>query len=818
MKIILKHILKNIWEKKGRSLLIILSLIIATTFFVNNLILPKEIVLKTQETLRSVYGELDIEIKTVEPFTINNLNMGDEKINYVGISQLQVALGGNEGIIYGTDIEKAKETKMLGSDIPNLNKNEVVISTKQAEKNNYKEGDLITVLVEGTSYELKIVKITSEKGLTTLDMKFPFFISNLETINEIRKLEDEKFDAIYIDVKNNDKVKSFAEYIRDNNENYLVEELVDVEAIEDQTSFISYIMILIFVMATIMIFFVVNSLNKVIVAERMPVIGTFRSIGATKGKMNLILILENIIYGLIGGIIGSLLGYGINNKVVSLFIKTNGVELSDKTTQMTAGTILIGIVFAVLLEFIISISAILKSNKRPIKEIIFDIQSTRYAIRKSSVILGILMVTLSLCINYYNVKMNILLTIIALIFLIVGVASITPFIIRGISGFFTTIFKKVGWSTGIIASKNIGYNKMIISSSRLIVIALSLMITISIASDSFTNLFNSFRYITGDFDIIIRKTTKKTEEYNKLLKMDSIEDIEYMYYFYDNYTTYNDEEKFKTTPIIIGQEKTTKYIKEIDYKVEDLKYNEILIDEKLAERNNINVNDTISIKFRTINKDFDFKVVGLVNSTYFTTSRNVIVINFQNYIDNISHVPMQVHLKAEEGVDLEKLKVEVYDELKEVGLEVQTISEYLNKQEEQSNSIMSLFYVIIGLAVVLSFIGIVNNQVISFMQRKKELAVLNSTCMSKKQINKMLIAETVLANIISCIFAIAVGFLAKGIIDSFMQGLALYVDVIFNFDKTIKFVGIIFIILLLTLIIPSRKLNKINVVNEIKYE
>ena len=109
MKIILKHILKNIWEKKGRSLLIIVSLIIATTVFVLNLTLPDELILKVQETLRSVYGNTDVYIRTVEPFSIDDLNIGNESVNYVGISELEISLEENKGIIYGADIKKQRK-------------------------------------------------------------------------------------------------------------------------------------------------------------------------------------------------------------------------------------------------------------------------------------------------------------------------------------------------------------------------------------------------------------------------------------------------------------------------------------------------------------------------------------------------------------------------------------------------------------------------------------------------------------------------------------------------------------------------------------
>ena len=818
MRIILKHILKNIWEKKGRSLLIILSLIIATTVFVLNLTLPDEIILKIQETLRSMFGKADVSISTVEPFSINDLDIGEEEIDYIGLLRLEIPIKNDkQAIIYGANIENTKKMNMLGEDVPHLNNNEVVINQKQADEYGYKEGDTITFSIEDKEYALKIVKIVGQKGLTS-NTRVPIFIANIETIHTIRNIDDETFDELYIDVKNNDNVKSFTEYINNNNENYLVEKLADIEAIKEEISFISYIMILIFAMATIMIFVVVSSLNKVIIAERMPVIGTFRSIGATKGKMNFILILENVVYGIIGGIIGSFVGYAINSKAATLFITADGVDLTNKTSQMTAGIMLIGVIFAVVLEFIISIKAIIKANKKPIKDIIFDVQSTRYVIKKMNVVLGILMFIVALVINYFNKDTQMILTILSIVLSMVGVASLVPMMMRIISKILSTFSRKIGWATGVIASKNIGYNKMIISSSRLIVVAISLMIAILTVSSSFTNLFNSFRYTVADFDIFIEYLTKPVEEYHKLQEIDGVENIEYMYCYGDNHTTYNDGKKFNAIPIILGLNESKIYIKELDYQIKDLKYNEVLIDEKIADKNHIKVDDTLKIKFETLNKELELKIVGFINSAYFTTSRNVILMNLQNFLDNITDVPMQIHIDVKDGIDLEKFKIDIEDNIKEVGVKIQTVEEYISEQEEQTNSIMSLFYIIIGLAVVLSFIGIINNQIISFMQRRKELAVLNSTCMSKWQLKKMLITETILANMVSCLIAIGVGFMITGMIESFMQGLSLYVDMIFDWSVILKFVGIVFIVLLFTLRIPSKRLKKMNIIDEIKYE
>ena len=156
--------------------------------------------------------------------------------------------------------------------------------------------------------------------------------------------------------------------------------------------------------------------------------------------------------------------------------------------------------------------------------------------------------------------------------------------------------------------------------------------------------------------------------------------------------------------------------------------------------------------------------------------------------------------------------------MKELNLTVQTVDEYITVQEESTAAIMSLFYVIIGLAVILSFIGIINNQVISFIQRRKELAVLNSTCMSKGQLKKMLFFETVLANVIAAAIAIVASLLSTDMIDNFMKGMSMYVQVDYNFKTAFIFTGVVIALLVFTLISPLRRLKKMNVVNEIKYE
>jgi len=55
-------------------------------------------------------------------------------------------------------------------------------------------------------------------------------------------------------------------------------------------------------------------------------------------------------------------------------------------------------------------------------------------------------------------------------------------------------------------------------------------------------------------------------------------------------------------------------------------------------------------------------------------------------------------------------------------------------------------------------------------------------------------------------------------LDSFLEGMSMYIAISYDWLFVLKFVGLIYVILMLTLVIPSRKINKMNIVNEIKYE
>lgn len=819
MSIVLKHIFRNIKAHKMRSVLIFLALMISTCVLIIDIILPDELLIKIEDTFKNIYGNADISINSVEDFEYGNLKFNGVKYDYVVTKDINATNKDDKPAqIIGIDINKAKDFKLLGEDVPELNENEVIINEYTAKEKGYKKDDIITLTYEGKQYQFIVKEIVKKKGIASIESEYDMFISSIDTTEKIANEQVKKYSSIYLDVENDDEIDSLVEYLKDNNDNYNINRTIDMEGLKEEVSFVRYLMTLIFFMSTIMIFFVIGSLNKIMLAERIPVIGTFRSIGANRSKMNSILIIENALYGLFAGAIGAIAGIYLDSLVSKAFINAEGVELSHKSVTLSPSLIIIGILFAMLLQVFITAKEIIRTNKKPIKTLIFNTQSSRYKIRKRRTVVGFILIILSFVVHILNKDINILFTMVSLVSLSFGVASIVPFLMQQTSKLLAALFKKMEWSTGIIASKNIGYNKMIISSSRLIVVSLSLLSTIVLISASFTKLFTGFRETTKGYDMTVMGVRENATKYDKLVSIEGINEVKYLYYYFDEQTTYNDNKKFTTVPLIYTAKKDDEFIKWQGKNITELNKDEIIIDEKVAFKNKLKVGDKIKITYGDLNKTFEYKIVGLCDSSNFTTSRNLIALNYEHYIKDITDVPMQVLLVTDKDIDFDKMKDTLKKEIKEVSIKIQTTEEYISEQEAQTASIMSIFYVILGLSVFLSFIGIINNQIISFIQRRRELAILNSTCMSKAQIRKMLFTETILANIVASIFVFITSYASVGFINYFMQGLEMYITVPFNFMVVFKFVGFVYIILLFTLIIPAVKLNKMKIVNEIKYE
>ncbi len=142
--------------------------------------------------------------------------------------------------------------------------------------------------------------------------------------------------------------------------------------------------------------------------------------------------------------------------------------------------------------------------------------------------------------------------------------------------------------------------------------------------------------------------------------------------------------------------------------------------------------------------------------------------------------------------------------------------EIKDDQEQQVNQLVSLIYVLLTLAVILSLVGVVITLVLSVLERKRELGMLRAIGASRSQVRRMVRYESLITAmigaIVGAVIGIALGIAAvKALAD---QGLVL----------SFPIAGIVAVLVLAAIagvlagVFPARRASRIEVMEALQYE
>jgi putative ABC transport system permease protein len=87
----------------------------------------------------------------------------------------------------------------------------------------------------------------------------------------------------------------------------------------------------------------------------------------------------------------------------------------------------------------------------------------------------------------------------------------------------------------------------------------------------------------------------------------------------------------------------------------------------------------------------------------------------------------------------------------------QTISEFKDEQNKGVNGLVTLIYALLALSVIIALLGIVNTLALSVHERTRELGMLRAVGMSRRQVRRMIRAESVITAAIGAVLGTVLG-------------------------------------------------------------
>ena len=123
-------------------------------------------------------------------------------------------------------------------------------------------------------------------------------------------------------------------------------------------------------------------------------------------------------------------------------------------------------------------------------------------------------------------------------------------------------------------------------------------------------------------------------------------------------------------------------------------------------------------------------------------------------------VDAQIYVEAAEGADTAALG-RALDELvaDSPTVAVQDLDEFIEAQTEPINTFLAIIYGLLGLAILIALIGIANTLSLSVLERTKELGLLRSVGMSRKQLRRMVRIEAAIIAVFGTLIGLVIGIL-----------------------------------------------------------
>ena len=149
-------------------------------------------------------------------------------------------------------------------------------------------------------------------------------------------------------------------------------------------------------------------------------------------------------------------------------------------------------------------------------------------------------------------------------------------------------------------------------------------------------------------------------------------------------------------------------------------------------------------------------------------------------------------------------------------VKLQSKQEFETEQSAWVDQILGIFYVLLGLAVIVSLFGIVNTLALSVLERTRELGMLRAIGMSRRQVRRMVRHESVVTALIGAVLGIAIGLFLAALATTALsaEGLRFAVPVgsLIVFTVVAAGAGV------LAAIGPARRAARLDVLRALQYE
>jgi putative ABC transport system permease protein len=709
---------------------------------------------------------------------------------------------------------------------------EVVLDASTADEQNYAIGDTVRVATRKPVEEFEVVGL-AQFGTTESLGAATFVAFSLEEAQRLLERENQ-FDQIAVAAQDGVAPQ---ELVRDLREALPSTDVIvrtgTEQADEDAesaafTSFIRYFLLAFAGVALFVGAFVIFNTLSITVAQRVREFATLRTIGASRRQIMTSVVIEAFVIGLLASVVGLFAGFGLA-VALNAFFKAINFDLPTTDMVYAPRTFIVSILVGTIVTLLAGIFPALRATRvPPIAAVREGAELPKGRFSRFTPYLSIVMIGLAVALLGYAMFVDglgtaeRLLSIAAgVLLLFVGVAMVSSRLVRPLAALVGWPATLIGGAAGKLAKGNSTRNTgRTASTAAALMIGVALVTFVAVLANGMkeSNRGAIEDQIQSDYVVTSQDgfTPFPAGAGDEL--EGTGEPAELVTAVRSELGNVNDEGQYVTgiDPGTIGSVYTFEWADGSDDALASLGRDGAIVAKDFAEDNELTVGSPLSV-LSTDNRTAQLEVKAIYEPPPFFPILGAVSISKDTF-DSLYERPRNQYVLV--NVEGEPTTA-VTEQLERAvagfpDANVQTREQWIQQQDEDFNTFLSMLYVLLALSVIVSIFGMVNTLVLSVFERTRELGMLRAVGMTRRQVRRMVRHESVITALIGAALGLPLGVFLAALVT---QALGEFdVRFVVPYGQLVVFAIVAVIVGVIAAIAPARRAARLNVLRALQYE
>jgi putative ABC transport system permease protein len=572
--------------------------------------------------------------------------------------------------------------------------------------------------------------------------------------------------------------------------------------------------------------FLVYNTVLISILRRRKDVGVLKTLGTSPRQIFAAFLGEGLLFGLVGSALGILLGHLLAAailKTVGSTINTLYVASRPESLELTPGVIALGVAVGTILSVLSALQPSLEAARVPPSAMIRAGLQQRVANRRGLAIgAGLCFVAGALVSRLPPVRGIAIAGYVAVLLVVAGFSLLAPMIVSATSKLFAPILERMFGIVGKLAAASLpaSLRRTSIASAALS-LATGMMIAVALMVGSFRETVRIWvgQTIVSDLWLRPAKNLTTAQALFPAIVADEVEKVPFVaevdrvrsreLLFEDSLVTlvageFEVAHRGREMPMVSPQRAREAL----------LRPDGAIVSESFAEKFRKRMGDTIVIG------PLRAPIVGIYRD--YSSDRGVIVIDRRRYVaafgDSAANT-IVVFLR--DGTDLEFARRELQARFgPKYGAFVVTNGEVRREIMRIFDQTFLITYALLGIAIIVAVLGIVNTLAALILERTRELALLRVTGLSARELTTMLVLESSLLGVASTLVGLVMGYALSWILIYVINKQSFGWTIDFHTPVTLIVASLVTTFLASTIagLAPARLANRIQIAGALKGE